>query len=38
MPITEGVYSVLYEGRAVGEAAGELMARPLKGEFDGVRC
>ena len=38
MPITEQVHSVLYEGRAVGEAAEELMARPLKGEFDGVRC
>ena len=37
MPITEQVHSVLYEGRAVGEAAEELMARPLKGEFDGVR-
>ena len=38
MPITEQVHSVLYEGRGVGEAAEELMARPLKGEFDGVRC
>ncbi len=38
MPITEQIHSVLYEGRAVGEAADELMARPLKGEFDGVRC
>ncbi|MCA1613023.1 MAG: NAD(P)-dependent glycerol-3-phosphate dehydrogenase [Acidobacteria bacterium] len=37
MPITEQVHAVLYEGRAVGEAAGELMGRPLKGEFDGVR-
>lgn len=36
MPITEQVYAVLYEGRGVGEAVGELMARPLKGEFDGV--
>jgi glycerol-3-phosphate dehydrogenase (NAD(P)+) len=37
MPITEQVHAVLYEGRAVAEAAEELMARPLKGEFDGVR-
>jgi glycerol-3-phosphate dehydrogenase (NAD(P)+) len=38
MPITDQVYAVLYEGRAVTDATGELMARPLKGEFDGVRC
>ena len=38
MPITEQVHSVLYEGRGVTEAAEELMARPLRGEFDGVRC
>ena len=35
MPITEQVYAVLYEGRGVGHAVEELMARPLKGEFDG---
>jgi glycerol-3-phosphate dehydrogenase (NAD(P)+) len=38
MPITEQVFAVLYEGRGVGEAVEELMARPLKGEFDGVEC
>lgn len=38
MPITEQVHSVLYEGRAVGDAAEALMTRPLKDEFDGVRC
>ena len=38
MPITEQVFAVLYEGRGVGHAVEELMARPLKGEFDGVEC
>ena len=38
MPITEQVFAVLYEGRGVGRAVEELMARPLKGEFDGVEC
>lgn len=38
MPITEQVFAVLYEGRGVGDAVEELMARPLKGEFDGVEC
>ena len=38
MPITEQVFAVLYEGRAVGHAVEELMARPLKGEFEGVEC
>ncbi|HLL76202.1 MAG TPA: NAD(P)H-dependent glycerol-3-phosphate dehydrogenase [Pyrinomonadaceae bacterium] len=38
MPITEQVFAVLYEGRGVSHAVEELMARPLKGEFDGVEC
>jgi glycerol-3-phosphate dehydrogenase (NAD(P)+) len=38
MPIAEQVFAVLYEGRGVGRAVGELMARPLKGEFEGVGC
>jgi glycerol-3-phosphate dehydrogenase (NAD(P)+) len=38
MPITEQVFAVLYEGRGVGHAVEELMARPLRGEFDGVEC
>jgi glycerol-3-phosphate dehydrogenase (NAD(P)+) len=33
MPITEEVYSVLYEGKAVKDAAMQLMTRPLRGEF-----
>ena len=33
MPITEEVYSVLYEGKAVKDAAVQLMTRPLRGEF-----
>jgi glycerol-3-phosphate dehydrogenase (NAD(P)+) len=36
MPITEQVDAVLYDGRPAREAAEELMARPLKGEFDGA--
>ena len=34
MPITEQVHAVLYEGKSVREAAGELMSRPLKSEFE----
>jgi glycerol-3-phosphate dehydrogenase (NAD(P)+) len=33
MPITEEVYSVLYEDKAVKNAAMQLMTRPLRGEF-----
>ena len=33
MPITSQVQAVLYEGKSVGEAATELMARPLRDEF-----
>jgi glycerol-3-phosphate dehydrogenase (NAD(P)+) len=36
MPITEQVHAVLYEGKSVREAAGDLMARPLRGEFAGI--
>jgi glycerol-3-phosphate dehydrogenase (NAD(P)+) len=36
MPITEQVHAVLYEGKSVGAAAEELMARPVGGEFAGV--
>ena len=32
MPITAGVYRMLYEGKSPQELAGELMERPLKGE------
>lgn len=32
MPITDEVYAVLYKGKAVAAAAGELMTRPLRGE------
>ena len=38
MPIAEQVHAVLYEGRGVADAVGELMSRPLRGEFDGVKC
>ena len=34
MPITKVVYEVLYEGKAAGAAAHELMTRPLRGEFE----
>ncbi len=34
MPITNEVYAVLYEGKKASEAANELMARPLRGEFE----
>ncbi len=34
MPITDEVYAVLYEGKAAADAAGELMTRPLRGEFE----
>jgi glycerol-3-phosphate dehydrogenase (NAD(P)+) len=33
MPITNEVYAVLYEGKVARDAAGELMTRPLRGEF-----
>jgi glycerol-3-phosphate dehydrogenase (NAD(P)+) len=36
MPITEQVHAVLYEGKSVRAAAGDLMARPLRGEFAGM--
>jgi glycerol-3-phosphate dehydrogenase (NAD(P)+) len=32
MPITTGVYQMLYENKSVRELATELMERPLKGE------
>lgn len=35
MPITASVHALLYEGKAAPEAAGELMGRPLKGEWVG---
>jgi glycerol-3-phosphate dehydrogenase (NAD(P)+) len=34
MPITSEVHAVLYEGKKVRDAAGELMLRPLRGEAD----
>lgn len=34
MPITNEVYAVLYEGKRAQNAADELMARPLRGEFE----
>jgi glycerol-3-phosphate dehydrogenase (NAD(P)+) len=34
MPITSEVHAVLYEGRKVEDAAGELMVRPLRDEFE----
>lgn len=36
MPITAQVHAVLYEGKSVRAAAGELMSRPLRGEFTGM--
>ena len=33
MPITNEVHAVLYQGKSASEAAGELMNRPLRGEF-----
>jgi glycerol-3-phosphate dehydrogenase (NAD(P)+) len=33
MPITSEVHAVLYEGKRAEDAAGELMLRPLRGEF-----
>ena len=33
MPITEGVYDMLYQGKSPREAAAELMLRPLRGEI-----
>ncbi|MBA3712267.1 MAG: NAD(P)H-dependent glycerol-3-phosphate dehydrogenase [Pyrinomonadaceae bacterium] len=37
IPITSGVHAVLYEGMRAREAAKCLMARPLRGEFEGSR-
>jgi glycerol-3-phosphate dehydrogenase (NAD(P)+) len=34
MPITEGLYRVLYEGKDAREAAGELMVRQLRSELE----
>ena len=34
MPVTNEVYAVLYEGKRAQNAADELMARPLRGEFE----
>jgi glycerol-3-phosphate dehydrogenase (NAD(P)+) len=34
MPITSEVHAVLYEGKKAEDAAGELMLRPLRGEFE----
>lgn len=34
MPITSEVHAVLYEGKKVEDAAGALMDRPLRGEFE----
>lgn len=34
MPITDEVYTVLYEGKSAADAAGNLMTRPLRGEFE----
>ncbi len=36
MPITNEVNAVLYEGKSARDAADELMARPLRGEFEGI--
>lgn len=36
MPITNEVHSVLYERKTVRDAMGELMSRPLRGEFEGI--
>jgi glycerol-3-phosphate dehydrogenase (NAD(P)+) len=37
MPITEEVCAVLYDGKPARAAVESLMARPLKGEFEGSR-
>jgi glycerol-3-phosphate dehydrogenase (NAD(P)+) len=37
MPITTEVHAVLYEGKRVRDAAGELMLRPLRGETENFR-
>jgi glycerol-3-phosphate dehydrogenase len=34
MPITREVHAVLYEGKSARAACEELMARPLRGEFE----
>jgi glycerol-3-phosphate dehydrogenase (NAD(P)+) len=36
MPITSEVHAVLYEGKSARDATGELMARPLRDEFEGL--
>jgi glycerol-3-phosphate dehydrogenase (NAD(P)+) len=33
MPITRGMYQVLYEGRSVQDAMAEIMGRPLRREY-----
>jgi glycerol-3-phosphate dehydrogenase (NAD(P)+) len=37
MPIANEVHAVLYEGKRAREAASELMSRPLRGEFEGIK-
>jgi glycerol-3-phosphate dehydrogenase (NAD(P)+) len=37
MPITAQVHAVLYEGKSVRDAVVELMARPLRSEFEELR-
>ncbi len=37
MPITNEVHAVLYEGKGARDAAEQLMLRPPRGEFEGVR-
>jgi glycerol-3-phosphate dehydrogenase (NAD(P)+) len=37
MPITEQVYSVLYEGKSLLDAAKDLMQREFKAEFRGIK-
>ena len=37
MPITNEVHAVLYEGKTARDAAGELMSRPLRDEFEGIQ-
>ena len=36
-PITDAVYHVLYEGKAVEEVVKELMCREIGGELDGIQ-
>lgn len=37
MPIANEVHAVLYEGKSARDAAGDLMARPLRDEFEGLK-